>query len=487
MRYRHNLSFDHKLSCDMGQLVPAGAVEILPGDSLIHGVSALARVAPLVSPVMHDVDIRVHNWYVPSRILWSGWEDYITGVDDVTAKPTINISGTASEHALMDHLGIPQQTGEAIDALPIRAYNKIWNEYYRDQDLNTARGEDDLGLARICWEKDYFTTARDVPQQGEAVSVGFGAGEVPVTGIGSVTGNPWNDGPRDVRETDASGTVQYADAESTHGTSIFFVEEDPNNAGYPNIRANLAGATGGIDINDLRQAVALQNFAEVRSRFGERYVDYLRYLGIRPSDNRLQRPEYLGGGSQKVNFSEVLATAEGTTTSVGDMYGHGIAGLRSKRYRRRFQEHGWVLSLLSVRPKTSYHDGIPRKFTRVDAMEHWQKELELLPWQEVSLKEIYAAAADNSAIFGYVPRYDEYRHEQSYVSGTFRDGSTEDSWHMGRAFSSEPTLNGSFVECTPTDRIYGDTSMPELLFNVKHNIAAKRLVRANARTGGQGL
>lgn len=471
MLFRHNLVHEHKLTCDMGQLVPLATIEVLPGDEFVQATSLLARVAPLVNPVMHDVEIRVHHWYVPNRILWDGWEDFITG--NGGDHPTVQVNG-GQDYALLDHMGIPPAIGEHVNALPVRAYNKIWNEFYRDADLSTERTEDELPIARICWEKDYFTTARDVPQQGAAVEVGFASGEVPI------------------RVPDSSNDQDEINMPKADGTAgrlnsgVNPLQWDNGGGGDIDLIADLSAATGGVSIDDLRTAIALQNFAEVRVRFGDRYVDLLRYLGINPGDSRLQRPEFLGGGSQSINFSEVIAMAEGATSSVGDLYGHGIAGLRARRYRRRFQEHGWVLSLLSARPRTAYMNGIPRKFSRVTAMDYWQKELEVLPWQQILNREIYWNAADADGVFGYQGKYDEYRHEHSYVSGNFRNGPEMD-WHMARSFETEPTLNESFVTCTPTDRIYGDTAMPELLINSRHDLNAKRLVRANPRFGAIGL
>lgn len=484
MRAYHNLSHDHKLSTDMGWLVPVATMEVLPGDTFSQRTTLLARVAPLVNPLMHDVNISVHHWYVPNRILWPEWEEWIVA-KSVSSKPTVTVDTTTdASWRLLDHMGIPPADGLEIDALPVRAYNLIWSEFYRDQDLQTARAEDDTTLARVCWEKDYFTTARPVPQQGEAVQVNFSQGSAPVMGIG--VRNPGASNTGDFVQSDGS---TYTDDQWVHvsgapstGQAQFRIAEG-DTAGVPNIYADLASATGGINIDDLRRAIALQRFAEARVKFGSRYVDYLRFLGVNPKDGRLDRPEYLGGGKQRVNFTEILATAEGANSDVGDMYGHGIAGLAARRYRKMFEEHGWVLTLLSVRPRPLYQDAVPRKFLRTDPMDHWQKELEVLPWQSISQQEVDFNGSPDT-VFGYVPRYDEYRHEYGYVSGSFRTGGTEEDWHMGRTFASPPTLNGSFVECTPTDRIYGDANMPEMLINCHHRITAKRLVSLNARLGG---
>lgn len=473
-RQSYNLSHEHKLSADMGQLVPVATVEVLPGDTFIGATSIIARIAPQLKPVMHKVEARLHHWYVPNRITWSDWEGFITGENEAATMPTVQ-PANATEAALLDHMGIYPDTSLVSSALSVRAYNTIWNEWYRDNDLQVARGVDDLGLARVNWERDMFTMCRDEPQQGAAVSIGFSAGTAPVLGIGIDPMGYASAAQTNIRQSDdTQGTMTGWEATglpNSAGQAEFVIEE--GTTGYPNIYANLAGASGGIDLNELRTTVGLMRFAEARSRYGSRYVDYLKYLGVNPSDGRLDRPEFLGGSSEAINFSEVLATAEGTTVTPGDMFGHGIGGMRTKKFRKMFEEHGWYMCLLSIRPRSSYMEAWPRQFRRTDHMDYWQRELEELPWQEVVENEVYAPGS-GATIFGYAPRYEEYRRHMSYVSGSFR--TTENDWHFARSFSSAPTLNGSFLECTPTDRVYADTSMPEVLVNAFNNIQARRIV-----------
>lgn len=476
-RNTFRLSHKHDFSVDMGYLVPVACIDVLPGDTFMGATGLLARVAPMVNPVMHKVDISIHHWFVPNRILWEGWEDYITGADDTLTHPTHTITST---NELLDHMGMHPTVGAIVDALPIRAFNKIWNTRYRDQDLQTERAEEEVSMARVAWGKDYFTTARPQPQQGDAIELGFSAGSVPVTGIGKYT-NFFDSTPIDVYETGGSSTVEYAKntimGDAANTTRYFYVEEDPDNAGHPNIRADLTQATGGINLDDMRRAFALQRVAEARMRYGHRYEDYLRFYGINPRDGRLDRPEYLGGGSQEIDISEVLATAEGTNTAVGDLAGHGIAAMRTRKYRKMFEEHGWFMTLAFVRPRTQYLHAMPRKFTRTQAVDYWHREFEALPWQQVKETEIYAPGDPNN-IFGYVPKYEEYRSEFDYCSGSFR--TTELDWHYARNLQAAPTLNSSFIECTPTDRVYSDTSMPEILATAHNSIMARRLVRQHA-------
>lgn len=478
-RNTFNLSHEHKTSFDMGMLVPVCTQEVLPGDSFIHNASLLCRVAPLAHPVMHNVTASVHHWFVPNRIVWDEWEDFITGSDSVT-HPTITLAGDLD---LADRFGMYPQAGLVVNALPFRAFNAIYNYNFRDQDLQTERSEDAATIPQVCWEKDYFTTARASPQQGDAVQIAFSSGEADVKGIGWYRGasapNPDETTGGLIAESGETSTQSGTGGgwQVTNGNAAIAMEVG-NAADFPRLYADLSAATGGIDIDDLRRSIALQRIAEARARFGSRYEDYLRFYGVNPRDGRLSRPEYLGGGKQSLSFSEVIATAEGTTVEVGDLYGHGIGAMKSRRYRKMFEEHGWVITTVYVRPKTAYLQAMPRKFTRTTVEDYWQRELETLPWQQVKHREIYAPD-DNDTVFGYVPRFDEYRFEFNYASGSFR--TTDKDWHMARDLTSEPTLNGSFVTCDPTDRIYSDTSMPEIQANCYNNILARRLVTRSAR------
>lgn len=487
-RANHDLSHYRLLTGDMGFLYPVGLLEVLPGDTFRHSARCLLRVQPMLKPVMHPVQVRIHHWYVPNRIVWDGWDGFITGRDsgDIPTQ-TYDSSGGGdfTDYSLIDHLGVPDVDGLEINDLAIRAYNAIWNHAYRDQDLQTEVDLSDPALKRVAWQKDYFTTCRANPQQGSSVTIPFQTGtKAPVRPendsgdlSGYLYGQAAGPAPTAIDDWDISSNTGESSSTSVSAGPGGFTDND-----YYQMFADLSSQTGGgIDVNDFREAMAFQRYLEARNRYGSRYEDYLRYLGIRPDDARLQDPEYLGGGKNVISMSEVLAQAASTGVNVGDLYGHGISAVSTRQYRRFFQEHGYVISLLSIRPRTIYTQMLGRHWIRRNKYDYWQKELEAMGPQEVYQQEIYAAHTPTTDILGYNGRHDEYRHQLSYVSGEYREGGDELDWHYGRVFSAVPALNSSLVECAPTDRVYADTATPEVYLNVSHNVRANRLVSKRAR------
>lgn len=485
-RHKFALSHTNLLSCDMGELVPIGLVEVLPGDTMQQATSALLRCAPLFAPVMHPVHVRIHHWFVPHRLVWEDFEDFITGgpdgMDD-SEFPTITLSytegspptGSNTVGSLSDYLGcVPEIDGLEVSALPFRAYGLIYNEWYRDQDLETPVAVDigsgadattNVELLNCAWEKDYFTSARPWEQKGPSITIPLGSeapvfSEVASTGIISARSPAQSN---DIKRLKADGSYVTMSADAGTDEQL--------------LKADLSEASA-ITVNRLREALALQRFEEARARYGSRYVEYLRYLGVRSSDARLQRPEYLGGGRNTIQFSEVLQTAEGEDP-VGEMRGHGIAAVRSNRYRRFFEEHGYVMTLLSVKPKTIYAQGLFRTWNRRVKEDFFQQELQHIGQQEVLNKEVYAAHTTPDGVFGFQDRYDEYRRMESRVSGEFRT-TLLDYWHMARIFESDPALNDTFVSCVPTERIFAVPSQDVLYVHARHSIQARRIV---AQTG----
>ena len=247
-----------------------------------------------------------------------------------------------------------------------------------------------------------------------------------------------------------------------------------------NMVADLTQATG-ISASQFREFFALQRFAEARSRYGSRYTEYLQYLGIKPSDARLQRPEYLGGGKQNLQISEVLQTApdeQGQDDSfVGSMKGHGITAMKTRKAKKFFEEHGVVLTLMSVVPKSIYQDGVQRLWLKRDRNEFFQKELQAIGQQEVKNGEVYLQDDEetNQSVFGYTDRYNEYTWTPSNVNAEFRG--LLDFWHLGRKFESAPSLNEDFIRCNPTKRIFAEQNQNGLWCMINNKTIARRMVK----------
>lgn len=484
-KHLHRLGHARLLTGDLGQILPVGLIEVLPGDVLRHGLSVFVRASPLAAPVMHEVDVRVHSFFVPHRTVWEEaggtgtFEDFVTGGNsgtDTQTVPTITTTGTAKD--LLDYQGLPGVSGLSVSALPVAGYNKIFNEWYRDQDLVTARAWNDTSVAKCAWEKDYFTSSRPWPQRGNAVQLPLGT-SAPVKGIGPGDAAA-STGPYTVRESGETTTTSFAKAWPS-STQQHYLEED--GAGYPSIFADLSNATSAT-VRDLRLSFALQRFAELRAQLGARYPEYLARYGVRDADGRIQVPEFLGGGHSKVAFSEVLQTSPDDPSvrgySTGDLYGHGIASLRAAPYRRRFPEWGYVHVLMSVRPRTMYMDGIARTWLREDREDFYLPELEQIGEQAVTNNEVYAAVSGGTDTFGYQGRYDDYRSVPSGVSAEFRD--TLDYWHLGRKFAAAPALNSTFVTCDPPKRVFNEQTNNSLWIRARHSINALRPVARRATT-----
>lgn len=495
-RSKHSLSHFKLFSSDMGELIPCAAVEVLPGDSIQHATNALVRAAPLLAPPMHPVNVTISHWYVPNRLIWDNWEAFITGGPDglnASVHPTIDIAGRSGTGVgtLSDYFGIPTdiQAGRTVNALPFRAYALIFNEWFRDQDLvtplalSTADGADattSIALQNGAWPKDYFTSARPWEQKGPAITIPLGT-TAPVTGVMSREGRNSAAAPADLWDTvgeSASGTGAYLDASSQN---VYIRTQTTGAAGptnQPQVFADLSSASA-VTVNVLREALALQRYEEARARYGSRYTEYLQYLGVRSSDARLQRPEYIGGGTETLQFSEVLQTGEGDDP-VGTLRGHGISSMRSNRYRRFFEEHGWIITLFTARPKAIYASGLQKFWNYGTKEDYWQRELEHIGQQEILNREVRASHASPTGIFGYQDRYQQYRQHWSSIGGEFR--TILNHWHFARAFSSDPALNADFVKCVPTEVPFAVPSEDVLQVMCRHNIQARRLVTNNTQS-----
>lgn len=473
-----DLSHDVKLSFDMGELIPTACIDCLPGDKFNMSSEQMLRFASLISPVMHKVDVYAHWFFVPYRICWPGFQDFIEKPDvEKPAWPVFN-NMTVGEGSLADYLGLPPSPNiDQVSAMPFAAYNRIYNEYYRDQNLSAevnatlVDGENDhldmVSLQKRAWEHDYFTASLPFAQSGEAVDIPLGDVQLK---------DNWASSPSDPTFRDSNGLSATGDI--VQDLAAIKVGTSTPSAYDP------AGTlqTEPVTVESLRRAMKIQEFLERLARGGRRLYEIIRSnFDVISSDARLQRPEYLGGSKSPMVISEVLQTAPPTDTAntpQGNMAGHGISVGSTGSIDYRCEEHGYLMCIMSVRPKTSYMQGIPKHFSKFNFYDLGWPSLAHLGEQEVKSREVYYSATDspslNDSTFGYIPRYAEYKYIDGRVAGDFR--SSLSFWHLARNFDTRPGLNQTFIECNPARRIFAvlDEQQDTIYAHVFHRIKANR-------------
>ena len=530
-----NLSYENKLTMNMGELVPIMCMPIVPGDKFRVNTEALVRLAPLVAPMMHRVNVYTHYFFVPNRLVWNEWEDFITkGIDgdDAPVFPSFALASDwvakypneLIDGSLWDYLGMPSVKSiggvrmangnvNGVDlpaafrcsALPFRAYQLIYNEYYRDQNLtdpiefsldsgivSVSTGEKALlQLRRRAWEKDYFTSALPWLQRGPEVTVPVGGafGDVVLdksVGSQQFIGNSGNrfipsaSGTNGMLQIGDLGHVPDVSGQLMAGNGAGDFSQQSKVWFDPNGTLKVNGDEAGISIQDLRTSNALQRWFERNARGGSRYIEQiLAHFGVRSSDARLQRPQFLGGGKMPVAVSEVLQTSSTDATSPqANMAGHGISAGVNNGFRHYFEEHGYVIGLMSIMPRTGYQQGVPRDFTKFDNMDFYFPEFAHLSEQEIKNQELFVSSDStyNEGTFGYTPRYAEYKYHESEAHGDFRGNMS--FWHLNRIFSEKPNLNTTFVECNPSNRVFATSQTPDDKFWVQiyQDVKALRLM-----------
>ena len=508
-----DLSHDRKFSGRIGELMPITLLECVPGDKFSIKSTNLTRFAPLITPIMHKAAVYCHFFFVPNRILWSNWEDFISGGEDGLSAPNFplvdtSLTGLVPPSSLADYLGLPTSDGATtggdysntqISAIPFAAYNKIYNDYYRDENLITTQREDTLvdgtnpllgvtdPIAKRAWQHDYFTSALPFTQRGPEATIPLG-GTAPIS-YQNAPGYPTV--VRDNADGSVINTVTFdsvAALQTNSGGELFSQLPSAKLLDWDNsadLVADLSGATAS-SINDLRRAFRLQEWLERNARGGARYIEIIMaHFGVMSKDARLQRPEFLGGSQTPITISEVLQTSNQAVTTnpsdqtpQGNMAGHGVSVGSSDYVTYKCEEHGYIMGIMSVMPMTAYQQGVPKHWSKFDKFDYYWPSFANIGEQPIYNGELYHTntPADDDAIFGYTPRYAEYKYIPSTVHGEFR--TSLNFWHMGRIFGSAPALNQDFIECDYEEvkRVFAAPDEEHLYVYLHNEVKANRLM-----------
>lgn len=482
-----DLSHGVTMSGKMGNLMPLNVIKCVPGDIHKIGNESLVRLAPMISPPMQQMNFSIHNWFIPSRILWQNFEEYIIG-EGGHAMPYINVTNTdsAAVKKFLDYMGIPPipvaGVATQINALPLAAYQYLYNEKYRDQNLiaevtyqlgngNNTGNADLTTLRKVAWEHDLYTSA--LPEASFGAEVDIPLGDVQLKADWITAG--------------AGSYPRLVDNLGNMPPGSFPILQNPGTGGIttgaPSTRVALE-PEGSLEvaattIKDLRQALKKQEFLELLARGGKRYYEVMeRMWDVQTSDERYQQPEWISGCKTPIIISEVLNTTGTDDAPQGNMAGHGIS-LGNENGNSFFcEEYGYIISVCFCTPKSGYSQGIPKHWLEFDHYDYGSFiQFEHIGEQELTTQEIFAYTANKDNVFGYVPRYAHLKYMQDRIAGEMR--TTLDHWTMTRTFATEPALNQDFIEVDPDDesisRVFAVTDGSDYLYiDVWNNIRSTR-------------
>ena len=466
-----NRSHDLKTTFDAGYLVPIFVDEALPGDTFTLNATAFGRLATPINPIMDNIHIETFFFAVPHRLVWDNWEKFCGEQDnpgDSTDYLIPTVTSTVANSTLYDYMGVPTGVSLTFNNLWGRAYNLIWNEWFRDENLQDSITVDkgdgpdtdtDYVLLKRGKRHDYFTSCLPWPQKGETVTL-------PITGQAAVKHN-WGSG--------TFGNV-YAHPQQPGDTDYRL--SLLNNLNHE-IYADLSDATAAT-INDLRESFQIQKLYERDARGGTRYTEIVQsHFGVTSPDARLQRPEYLGGGKDRINIHPISQTSStDATTPQGNMSAFGTTGFGGHGFSKSFTEHCVIVGLINVYADLTYQQGLNRMFSRQDRWDYYWPALAHIGEQAVLNKEIYAdGSATDDEVFGYQERFAEYRYKPSLVTGQMRSSFAQslDVWHLAQDFSSLPALNATFIEENPPiDRVIAVPSEPHIILDAYFDLKCAR-------------
>jgi len=513
-----DLSHDVKLTCDQGYIVPVSCVEAIPGDRFNYSNKTFVRLAPMVAPVMHKMDVTTITGFVPYRLIWENFQKFMAEPVPTERTPVPpHFSDVAIKvGSLGDYLGLPtdevydEQTGgvrkqyntlEWVSAAPYAAYQKFFNDWFRDENLYNNGEEVDYMLndgvnsfakfdvlRKRAWRHDYFTSSLPFAQKGEAV-------EIPIANFTDVNvkigkadwpsifrkedGSIFNEFDTNLNLYSPAAQANFAQTTVGNGqTGRKGIYYDPNGSLVAET-SKLSNAAA-VTVNTLRWAEKLQVFLEKNARGGTRYTEIVRqHFGVRSSDARLQRAEFLGFSVNPVTISEVLQTSETQDqTPLGEMAGHGISYGGAKHVNYFAEEHGFFVTFLNIRPRTAYMQGINRMWSRKSPLDYAWPTFAQLGEQEVKNQELYVEDYKNPNLneetFGYLPRYAEYRYQSDRVAGEMRTSYAH--WHLARIFPELPKLSEDFISCTPSKRIFAINTAGSnpFILHINHAISVRR-------------